>query len=261
MTEERKKMGRGKIEIKKIENLNSRQVTFSKRRSGLIKKAKELSVLCDAEVAVIVFSSTGKLYEFSSSSMEQTLSRYSKGPDLMCPEHASDYPGTEQSQSEEVTALKDEVSKLRLTCLQMMGQQLDGLSFKELQQLEHQLTEGRISVKEKKEKVILEQLKKSRLQEQKAIQENETLRKQVEELKRSSAMAKSQFQEFNPLERRFPLASFKSDCFPQGEEEDYGDLSETSLHLGLSYDVHHKRKAAKIEPIWNDSAGSQVASE
>lgn len=59
-------MGRGKIEIKKIENLNSRQVTFSKRRGGLIKKANELSVLCDAEVAVIIFSSTGKLYEFAS---------------------------------------------------------------------------------------------------------------------------------------------------------------------------------------------------
>ena len=60
-------MGRGKIEIKKIENINSRQVTFSKRRAGLLKKAKELSVLCDAEVGVIIFSSTGKLYEFCSS--------------------------------------------------------------------------------------------------------------------------------------------------------------------------------------------------
>ena len=66
MSEERKKMGRGKIEIKRIENLNSRQVTFSKRRNGLLKKARELSVLCDAEVAVIIFSGTGKLYEFSS---------------------------------------------------------------------------------------------------------------------------------------------------------------------------------------------------
>lgn len=58
-------MGRGKIEIKKIENANTRQVTFSKRRVGLLKKAKELAILCDAEVAVIVFSSTGKLFEFS----------------------------------------------------------------------------------------------------------------------------------------------------------------------------------------------------
>lgn len=60
------KMGRGRIEIKKIENVNSRQVTFSKRRNGLFKKASELSILCDAEVAVIVFSNTGKLYQFSS---------------------------------------------------------------------------------------------------------------------------------------------------------------------------------------------------
>lgn len=60
-------MGRGKIEIKKIENASSRQVTFSKRRAGLLKKAHELAVLCDAEVAVIIFSNTGKLFEFSSS--------------------------------------------------------------------------------------------------------------------------------------------------------------------------------------------------
>ncbi|RDY09209.1 MADS-box protein AGL42, partial [Mucuna pruriens] len=60
-------MVRGKIQMKKIENATSRQVTFSKRRSGLLKKAYELSVLCDAEVAVIVFSQNGRLYEFSSS--------------------------------------------------------------------------------------------------------------------------------------------------------------------------------------------------
>ena len=59
-------MGRGKVEMKRIENNISRQVTFSKRRNGLMKKAHELSVLCDAEIALIVFSSRGKLYEFSS---------------------------------------------------------------------------------------------------------------------------------------------------------------------------------------------------
>ncbi|KAJ1698812.1 hypothetical protein LUZ63_007324 [Rhynchospora breviuscula] len=60
-------MGRGKIVIRRIDNTTSRQVTFSKRRSGLVKKAKELSVLCDSEVGLIVFSCTGRLYEFSSS--------------------------------------------------------------------------------------------------------------------------------------------------------------------------------------------------
>lgn len=61
------KMGRGKIAIKRINNSTSRQVTFSKRRNGLLKKAKELAILCDAEVGVIIFSSTGRLYDFSSS--------------------------------------------------------------------------------------------------------------------------------------------------------------------------------------------------
>ncbi|KAF9687761.1 hypothetical protein SADUNF_Sadunf02G0126600 [Salix dunnii] len=60
-------MVRGKTQMRRIENATSRQVTFSKRRNGLLKKAFELSVLCDAEVAVIVFSPRGKLYEFGSS--------------------------------------------------------------------------------------------------------------------------------------------------------------------------------------------------
>ncbi|KAH9732247.1 MADS-box protein SOC1 [Citrus sinensis] len=53
--------------MRRIENATSRQVTFSKRRNGLLKKAFELSVLCDAEVAVIIFSPRGKLSEFASS--------------------------------------------------------------------------------------------------------------------------------------------------------------------------------------------------
>ncbi|KAF3497843.1 hypothetical protein DY000_02054297 [Brassica cretica] len=60
-------MVRGKIEIKRIEDVTSRQVTFSKRRKGLLKKAHELSVLCDAQVAAIVFSQKGRLYDFASS--------------------------------------------------------------------------------------------------------------------------------------------------------------------------------------------------
>lgn len=56
-------MGKKKVELKRIEDKNSRQVTFSKRRKGLMKKARELSVLCDAKVAAVVFSGRGKLYE------------------------------------------------------------------------------------------------------------------------------------------------------------------------------------------------------
>lgn len=60
-----RRLGRGKIEIKRIENTTNRQVTFCKRRNGLLKKAYELSVLCDAEVALVVFSSRGRLYEYA----------------------------------------------------------------------------------------------------------------------------------------------------------------------------------------------------
>ncbi|KAL5062103.1 hypothetical protein RYX36_023840 [Vicia faba] len=69
-------MVRGKTQMKRIENATSRQVTFSKRRNGLMKKAFELSVLCDAQVALIVFSPSGRLYEFASSSILETIDRY-----------------------------------------------------------------------------------------------------------------------------------------------------------------------------------------
>ena len=58
-------MGRMKLQIKKIENTTNRQVTFSKRRNGLIKKAYELSVLCDIDVALIMFSPSGRATLFS----------------------------------------------------------------------------------------------------------------------------------------------------------------------------------------------------
>ncbi|KAK8455051.1 hypothetical protein SEVIR_4G075400v4 [Setaria viridis] len=64
-------------EIRRIENAAARQVTFSKRRRGLFKKAEELAVLCDADVALIVFSATGKLSQFASSSMNDIIDKYS----------------------------------------------------------------------------------------------------------------------------------------------------------------------------------------
>jgi hypothetical protein len=60
-------MARERREIRRIENAAARQVTYSKRRRGLFKKAEELAVLCDADVALLVFSSTGKLSQFASS--------------------------------------------------------------------------------------------------------------------------------------------------------------------------------------------------
>jgi hypothetical protein len=67
-------MARGKIQIKRIENTTNRQVTYSKRRNGLFKKANELTVLCDAKVSIIMFSSTGKLHEYISPSTSYVFS-------------------------------------------------------------------------------------------------------------------------------------------------------------------------------------------
>ncbi|XP_024969701.1 truncated transcription factor CAULIFLOWER A-like isoform X2 [Cynara cardunculus var. scolymus] len=70
-------MGRGKVELKRIEDKSSRQVSFSKRRNGLMKKTHELAVLCDVDVALFIFSGRGRLYEFSTGeSMIKLLTRY-----------------------------------------------------------------------------------------------------------------------------------------------------------------------------------------
>ncbi|KAK1310591.1 Floral homeotic protein AGAMOUS [Acorus calamus] len=84
-------MGRGKIEIKRIENKTNRQVTFCKRRNGLMKKAYELSVLCDVEVGLIVFSARGRLYEYSNGSIRSTIERYKKA----CSSNSTLTPSTE----------------------------------------------------------------------------------------------------------------------------------------------------------------------
>ncbi|KAK1300505.1 Agamous-like MADS-box protein AGL62 [Acorus calamus] len=69
-------MGRQKIEIKRIQNEEARQVCFSKRRSGLFKKASELCILCGADVAIVVFSPAGKAYSFGHPSVESVAERF-----------------------------------------------------------------------------------------------------------------------------------------------------------------------------------------
>ncbi|XP_028108036.1 agamous-like MADS-box protein AGL62 [Camellia sinensis] len=73
---ERKSKGRQKITMTKMENENNLQVTFSKRRSGLFKKASELSVLCGAEVGIIVFSLGKKAYSFGHPTVDMIIDRF-----------------------------------------------------------------------------------------------------------------------------------------------------------------------------------------
>ncbi|GKE18824.1 MADS-box transcription factor 26, partial [Tanacetum coccineum] len=69
-------MARGKVQMRRIENPVHRQVTFCKRRSGLLKKAKELSVLCDAEIGLIIFSAHGKVYELATNGYAHSMYYY-----------------------------------------------------------------------------------------------------------------------------------------------------------------------------------------
>ncbi|AQK92317.1 Agamous-like MADS-box protein AGL62 [Zea mays] len=72
----RPSMGRQKIEIRRIESDEARQVCFSKRRAGLFKKASELSILCGADVAAVVFSPAGKAFSFGHPSVESVVERF-----------------------------------------------------------------------------------------------------------------------------------------------------------------------------------------
>ncbi len=72
------RMGRKKIQISKINDERNRQVTFTKRKFGLMKKAYELSVLCDCEIALIIFNSSNKLFQYASTDMDKILLKYTE---------------------------------------------------------------------------------------------------------------------------------------------------------------------------------------
>ncbi|PPR95741.1 hypothetical protein GOBAR_AA24924 [Gossypium barbadense] len=148
-------MGRGKVELKRIENKINRQVTFAKRRNGLLKKAYELSILCDAEVALIIFSNRGKLYEFSSSnSIADTLERYNR-----CTYGALEPGQTEietQRNYQDYLKLKAKVEVLQHSQRHFLGEELGDLGSKELEQLEHQLDFSLKKIRSLKEEMLLE---------------------------------------------------------------------------------------------------------
>ncbi|CAK8533358.1 unnamed protein product [Lathyrus sativus] len=150
-------MGRGRVELKRIENKINRQVTFAKRRNGLLKKAYELSVLCEAEVALIIFSNRGKLYEFCSSpSMLKTLDRYQK-----CSYGAVEVnkPAKElESSYREYLKLKARFESLQRTQRNFLGEDLGPLGTKDLEQLERQLVLSLKQVRSTKTQFMSDQL-------------------------------------------------------------------------------------------------------
>nr|ACR16048.1 GLOBOSA-like MADS-box transcription factor [Phragmipedium longifolium] len=149
-------MGRGKIEIKRIENSTNRQVTFSKRRNGIMKKAKEISVLCDAQVSLVIFSSLGKMSEYCSPSttLSKMLEKYQQnsGKKLWDAKH--------ENLSAEIDRIKKENDNMQIELRHLKGEDLNSLNPKELIPIEEALQNGLTSVRDKQMN-FLKMLKKN----------------------------------------------------------------------------------------------------
>ncbi|KAL0312094.1 UNVERIFIED_CONTAM: Floral homeotic protein GLOBOSA [Sesamum radiatum] len=146
-------MGRGKIEIKRIENSSNRQVTYSKRRNGIMKKAKEISVLCDAQVSVIIFASSGKMHEFCSPSttLVDMLDQYHKlsGKRLWDAKH--------EHLDNEINRIKKENDSMQIELRHLKGEDISTLNYKELMVLEEALDNGVSTLKAKQNEMIEEE--------------------------------------------------------------------------------------------------------
>ncbi|XP_051139769.1 floral homeotic protein DEFICIENS-like [Andrographis paniculata] len=147
-------MARGKIQIKRIENQTNRQVTYSKRRNGLFKKAQELTVLCDARVSIIMISSTQKLHEYISPTIttKQVFDLYQKavGVDLWSTHY--------ERMQEHLKKLKEFNANLRKEIRQRMGECLNDLGYDQVVNLIEDINTSLSLIRERKYKVIGNQI-------------------------------------------------------------------------------------------------------
>ncbi|WVZ92011.1 hypothetical protein U9M48_038110 [Paspalum notatum var. saurae] len=179
-------MGRGRVELKRIENKINRQVTFAKRRNGLLKKAYELSVLCDAEVALIIFSNRGKLYEFSSTqSMPKTLEKYQKcsyaGPETTVQNRENEQLKSSRNEYLKLKARVENLQRTQRRVMNLLGEDLEPLDIKELEHLEKQLDSSLKHIRSTRTQHMVDQLTELQRREQMFCEANKCLRRKLEE--------------------------------------------------------------------------------
>ncbi|NP_001280194.1 MADS-box protein JOINTLESS-like [Prunus mume] len=175
---------RKKIKIKKIDYLPARQVTFSKRRRGIFKKAEELSVLCESEVAVVIFSATGKLFDYSSSSTKNVVERYKAHTNGV---EKSDEPSVElQLEIENQIRLNKELAEKSRQLRQMRGEDLEKLNIDELQKLEQLVDASLGRVIETKEELIMSEIMALERKGAELVEANNQLRQRMVMLSRGN---------------------------------------------------------------------------
>ncbi|XP_047308513.1 floral homeotic protein AGAMOUS-like isoform X4 [Impatiens glandulifera] len=175
-----RKNGRGKIEIKRIENTTNRQVTFCKRRNGLLKKAYELSVLCDAEVALIVFSNRGRLYEYANNSVRATIDRYKKAYSDST-NTGSVAEANAQYYQQESSKLRAQISNLQNSNRHMLGEGISTMPLRDLKNLENRLEKGISKIRSKKNELLLAEIEFMQKREVDLHNNNQFLRAKIVE--------------------------------------------------------------------------------
>ncbi|KAJ7953937.1 MADS-box transcription factor [Quillaja saponaria] len=180
-------MGRGRVQLKRIENKINRQVTFSKRRGGLLKKSHEISVLCDAEVALIVFSHKGKLFEYATdSSMEKILERYERYS-YAEKQHVGNDSESQGNWTMEYSRLKSRIDLLQRNHRHYMGEDLGSLSLKEIQSLEQQLDAALKHIRTRKNQLMYESISELQKKEKVIQEQNNMLAKKIKETEKAAA--------------------------------------------------------------------------
>nr|QLC27650.1 SEEDSTICK-like protein [Fagopyrum esculentum] len=226
-------MGRGKIEIKRIENTTNRQVTFCKRRNGLLKKAYELSVLCEAEVALIVFSSRGRVYEYSNSNMTTTIERYKKA----CsdgPHTASIAEINTQYYQQESAKLRQQIQILQNSNRNLVGEGIGALNVKELKQLENRLDRGISRIRSKKHELLLAEIEYIQKKEIELEHENSYLRAKIGEVERLQPLNMVQGHDMNAINAFVAREVLPHNMLDAGASSGYSDnVNAKPLQLGM----------------------------
>ncbi|GMH01802.1 hypothetical protein Nepgr_003641 [Nepenthes gracilis] len=188
-------MGRGRVQLKRIENKINRQVTFSKRRAGLVKKAHEISVLCDAEVALIVFSNRGKLSEYSTDScMEKLLEKYERYS-YAERQLASNHAEAQDNWTFDYAKLKAKIELLERSHGHYLGKELDSLSMKELESLEQQMDTALKRIRSRKNQLMHESISELQKKEKAMQEQNNLLAKKIKERGKTKAQEVQQWQQ------------------------------------------------------------------